>query len=100
MLFMEEKSIWDILNKKEIRCRYCDTLMEMNAYGYNCPFNSCGSAYKEQHWYVKLKNGAIMNLWDYFEFHINPNELELNECMKIAEYELKNRENEGNKKDI
>lgn len=36
-----KKSIWDILNKKEIKCRYCHTLMDMENSGYNCPNENC-----------------------------------------------------------
>lgn len=88
-----EKSIWDILNKKEIKCRYCHTLIDMENNGYNCPNEECGSAYKEQHWYAvfKREKNGIINLWDYFEFHI-PEDIELEEAMKIADYELKNRD--------
>lgn len=87
---MGEKSIWDVLNHKVIKCRYCNALMEMETHGYNCPSDECGGAYKEQHWYVKFKNGAIMNLWDYFEFNI-PDEYDIEKCMEIAEYELKDK---------
>lgn len=85
---MNEENLFDKLCEKEVRCRYCHELMERDSL-YNC--KSCGSAYKEQHWYVEFKNSNMMNLCDYFEMNANPNEMSIEEAIKVINYELANR---------
>lgn len=82
-----DEEFWEALLSKEIRCRYCDELMDKDN-GFSC---KNGDGYKEQDWYVKFKNGEIMNLWDYFEFNINPKEMSNYQSIRILNYELMNR---------
>ncbi|WP_312286702.1 hypothetical protein [Terrisporobacter sp.] len=78
----KSKEVFKLLDKKEVRCRHCNNLMEFDKNRYEC---DCGS-YKEQHYYVKFKNGHIYNLADY----LNENWEEEN-IIDIIEYELKDR---------
>ncbi|WP_160684765.1 hypothetical protein [Clostridium sp. C2-6-12] len=82
-----DDEVWEALLSKEIRCRYCEELMDKDR-GVTC-IN--GDGYREQDWYVKFKNGEIMNLWDYFEFNINCKEISNYQAIRILKYELMDR---------
>ena len=82
-----DDEVWEALLSKEVRCRYCDELMDKDK-GVIC---KNGDGYREQDWYVKFKNDEIMNLWDYFEFNINSNEMSNYQSIRILNYELKDR---------
>jgi len=82
-----DDEVWEILLSKEVRCRYCNELMDKET-GVSC---KNGDGYKEQDWYVVSKNNDIINLWDYFEFNINPKEMSNYQSIRILNYELKDR---------
>lgn len=81
------EEFWDALLSKEIRCRYCQELMD-KANSFSC---KNGDGYREQDWCVNFKNGHIMNLWDYFDMNINPSEMSKYQAIQILNYELQDR---------
>ena len=81
------EEFWNALLSKDIRCRYCQELMD-KANSFSC---KNGDGYREQDWFVKFNNGEIMNLWDYFDMNINPSEVSRYKAIKILNYELQDR---------
>lgn len=79
---IKSELVFKLLDKKEVRCRHCDSLIEFSKNNYSC---DCGS-YKEQHYYVKFKNGHIYNLMDYLSENWEDDDI-----VNIIEYELKDR---------
>jgi hypothetical protein len=82
-----DEEFWNALLSKDIRCRYCQELMDKEN-GLSC---KNGDGYKEDHWYVTFKNGHIMNLWDYFDMNINSEEMSRYKAIKVLNYELQDR---------
>lgn len=81
------EEFWNALLSKNIRCRYCQELMD-KVNSFSC---KNGDGYREQDWAVTFKNGHIMNLWDYFDMNINPEEMSRYKAIKILNYELQYR---------
>lgn len=78
----KSKAVFKLLDKKVVRCRHCDSLMEFSKNNYLC---DCGS-YKEQHYYVEFENGYTYNLMDYLS-----DNWEDDNIVNIIEGELKDR---------
>lgn len=81
------EEFWNALLSKNIRCRYCQELMD-KPNSFSC---KNGDGYREQDWVVTFKNGHVMNLWDYFDMNINPKEMSRYKAIKILNYELQDR---------
>ena len=85
------EELWKELLNKEVRCRYCNKLLNnVEPFNYVCNNKECG-AYMEQDYIVKYKNGWVDNLSDYMDININLTQITVRKAIEILKYELKDR---------
>ena len=77
---------FDLLLKKEVRCRNCNSLMTEYL---KCNCNSYD--YEIEDFYVVYKNGSIGNLYDYFYDTIFNENILWRDAISIMDFELKDR---------
>ena len=80
-----------MLNKKEVRCRFCNELVTYMEDNYYSDCDVCDTCLEWKHCYVRYKNGRTENLQDYLLDRLYDDDMSNEEVLVLIESELADR---------
>ncbi len=83
--------LMEMLNKKEVRCRFCNELVTFTEDSDYTDCDVCDTCLEWKHCYVRYKNGRTENLQDYLLDRLYDDDMTDEDVLEVIEFELADR---------